>query len=141
MRFFKVAASAVLLVGMVSVYLYAQAKAEGGRIMKDNTGTYSTYAPEQALNSMADWYTAKRADSVGCVVATKYGTTARLKQIYNNSGTLQKIKLVFVNAISTVDDTITFNLNAYSSTGKIPSVKKVVSGAVIDSTIYFIQVN
>lgn len=130
--------AAVALIGHIA----AQAKAEGGYIMKSTTGVYSTYAQEQALNSMADWYTCKRADSVGCVVSTKYGTYTRLKQIYNNSGTVQKIKVIFINRlVSTVADTVTLNINAYSATGKLPSIQKVVEGAIIDSTIYYLQIN
>lgn len=118
---------------------FAQSKAEGGYIMKDLFGGYSTYSQEQALNSMSDWFTMKTADSVGAKnIATKFGTTYRLKQIRNNSGSVQKIKLFFVNAPT---DTITLNLNAYESSGKLPAVKGIISGCVVDSTIYYFQRN
>jgi hypothetical protein len=135
------------IVSLIAVLAFAtlvqaQAKAEGGYIMKSTLGAYSTYSTEQALNSVADWYTCKRADSIGVVVATKYGSTVRLKQIYNNSGSTQYIKVVFVNRlVSTVADTVTLNVPAYGLTGKLPSVLKVVSGAVVDSTVYYLQIN
>jgi len=133
---------AVAVLGCFSL-AQAQAKAEGGYIMKSLTGSYSTYSQEQALNSMSDWFSCKRADSTAVgVVLTKYGTTARLKAIYNNSGSTQKIVVVFLNKLNgSTNDTITLNLGANSSSGKLPSVKSILSGAVVDSTIYFFQQN
>lgn len=139
MRKVLIGLSVLFAVSLVS----AQAKAEGGYIMKSLTGSYSTYSQEQAVNSMADWFSCKRADSTAVgIVLTKYGSTARLKAIYNNSGSVQKVTVIFLNKLNgSTNDTITLNLNAYSSSGKLPAIKQVVSGAVVDSTIYFFQQN
>jgi len=114
----------------------AQAKAEGGYIMKSTAGTYSTWSQDQAANSMADWYTVKVATHDTLTVA-RLGSTYRLKQIYNNSGTVQKVRVIFLQNT----DTVTININTYSATGKLPSVRKILSGAIADSTLYFFQLN
>ena len=128
----------LLFVMALCAVSFAQAKAEGGYIMKALDASYSTYSQEQALNSMSDWYTMKTADSTATTVSTKYGTTYRLKQIRNNSATTQSIKVTFVNVTT---DTVTIKLVAGEVSGKLPAIRRVISGAVSDSTIYYFQRN
>ena len=90
---------------------------------------------DRALNSIADIYTSKDADSVGLVVATKYGTHYKLIQIRNLSNTTQYIPVI----IAETGDTTTHAIPALTGTGKIAVVRKVIEGAVVDSTAYDFQ--
>jgi hypothetical protein len=127
---------AFLLLAGCFASLLSQPKPEGGYIMRSTTGLYSIYAQDQAVNSMADWYTIKTATH-DTLTTARLGATWRIKQIYNNSGSTQKVRVIFLQNT----DTVTINISAYSATGKLPSIKKILSGAVADSTLYFIQVN
>ena len=108
---------------------------EGGYVFKALDGSYSTWSAEQALNSMADWYACKTADSTATTVSSKYGTHYRLKQIANISATTQKYVLINLNTL----DTFKIHLAANSFSGKLPAIKRVISGAVADSTVYYFQ--
>ena len=129
---------AVAVLGCFSL-AQAQAKAEGGYIMKSLTGSYSTWSSEQALNTIASVYIERTADSASSKnFLLKYGSTYRCFRITNNSGTLQKVKVNFINDTNI---TCTYNIPAYSSTPKLPFIKGVISGAVLDSTLYGFQIN
>ena len=107
---------------------------EGGYIVKSTDGSYSQWAAEQALNSMADWYTCATADSANATVSTKYSTRYRLKQIFNISHSTQKYTLTVLNTGATFK----LELPGQSASGKLPAISRVV-GAVADSTVYFFQ--
>lgn len=122
---------AAIIIAAFSVSSFSQA-VRGVQKYVDGKKPLST---DQALNSMADVYTSTDADSVGLVVATKYGTHYRLIQIRNLSGTTQYIKVI----VSNTGDTTVHAIPAFSGTGKIAVVRKVISGAVVDSTAYDFQ--
>jgi len=113
-------------------FLFAQS--EGGIINKNTSGNteLSPWNAEQALASITQPYTCKDADSTAATISTKYGTHYRLAQIRNLSGTTQHYKCSFL----TTGDTAHFSVPSYSATGRIPFVKRVIIGAIVDSTGY-----
>jgi hypothetical protein len=121
------------LIGIVAVSAFSQV-GEGGYVVKSTDGSYSQWSAEQALNSMADWYTCATADSTAATVSTKYSTRYRLKQIYNTSHTTQKYTLTALNTGSTFK----LELPGQTASGKLPAISRVV-GAVVDSTVYYFQ--
>ncbi len=114
-----------VLLGLVSLSF------AGGPEGKISAGLPDSYQ----LASVADWYTTKNAAGSSVVVATTY-SGLKLKGIRNNSGTLQKILF-----ITNIGDTCLYALNAYETSGKLPPIRKIISGAVADSTLYFFQAN
>jgi hypothetical protein len=123
------------IIAIVAVSAFSQI-GYGGYILKSTDGSYSQWAAEQALNSMADWYTVRIADSTGVgVVLTKYGSHHNLKAFANLSASVQKIKYVALNT----NDTGAIAIPAHSTSGKLPAIKKVISGMVVDSTALYFQ--
>jgi hypothetical protein len=125
---------------VVIAFVFHLIAQDGGNLNSDaNTGKYK-WSTEQALNSMADLYLEPEADSVGAVIATKYGTNYRCIRLTNNSGTMQKIRVEFVNRYDNgTRCSTTYNVDANSTTGKIPAILKVISGMVVDSTLLGLQ--
>jgi hypothetical protein len=125
------------LFALIAVCLFAGnifAQSEGGIIQKSSTGAaeYTPWNESQALNAMTQPYTCKMADSTAATVSTKYGTRYRLCRIANVSGTGQRIVASTLNTT----DTIQIYIDAYSVSERLPFIRRVISGAVADSTRY-----
>jgi len=104
--------------------------AGGGYLNPSPTGSFVRWNAEQAINAMSTPYTMIDADSLGCVVATKYGTHYRLIRFANYSGTTQYIKVISDNT----GDTSFVVVPALSVSEKTSVIRKVISGMVADST-------
>jgi hypothetical protein len=96
-----------------------------------------TLSSDMALNSLTGVHSCKKADSVGLLPAVKWGSHYVLKCIYNNSN-VNQIYLI-VDSTAQGLDTFPLNLPAYTISFPLPYVKKIISGAVIDSTLYIMQ--
>lgn len=113
----------------------AFAQSEGGTYNRGGFGTPASLQPwsqEQSIASITQPYTSKIADSTACTVSSKYGANYRLCQIRNLSGSLQKYTVSILGS----NDTTKLVLDAYGSTGRTFFIKRVISGAVVDSTAY-----
>ena len=118
------------VVGVVFVGSILHVWAQGGYLNPSTSASYSRWNTEQALNAMSTPYTMVDADSVGCVIATKYGTHHRLVRFANYSGTTQKIKVISANT----GDTSVVVVPSESVSEKTSVIRKVISGMVVDST-------
>jgi hypothetical protein len=124
---------ALLFVGLFSVSVFAQS--EGGTYNRGGFGTPASLQPwsqDQALASITQPYTSKIADSVSCTVSSKYGANYRLCQIRNLSASVQRYNVSILGS----NDTTQIVLDSYGSTGRTFFIKRVISGAVVDSTAY-----
>lgn len=119
----------IIMVCLFAVSAFAQS--EGGYINKTGDGTTSAWSDNQALNAITQPFTMKMADSTASTITTKYGTHYRLCRIANVSSTDQRIKVVTFNG-----DTSTVLVTAGTCSERLPFIRRVISGAVVDSTRY-----
>lgn len=129
--------AAILFIMAAALSSYSQ---EG--VTKDIPGTAVMFDATRQSASMADWYTAKvlhiSGESGNVVVATKYGSTYRLKDIYNNAGSTATVKFVCRN-VST--DTVTMKIAEYGHSGKLPPILTIVQTGTSDSLVLFFQLS
>jgi hypothetical protein len=121
----------LLFVGLFSVSVFAQSN--GGIINKkfNAPDSLTPWNADQSIASITQPYTSKKADSTACTISSKYGSSFRLAQIRNLSGTMQRYTVILRTG-----DTTQYVCEAYGTTGRTPFIKRVISGAVVDSTAY-----
>jgi hypothetical protein len=97
---------------------------------------------DENQRSMADWdywTNVDISDSTGnLVVATVWGTTARLKGFYNNAATTATVNYTTVSSAG-VTRTLYIKIAALSPSGKLPVVASVIKVGTSDSLSFCFQ--
>jgi hypothetical protein len=125
-----------IIIAVSFICAFASAQSVTGYLNPSNLGSWSRLNTEQALNSMTTVHSCVDADSVAVRPGVKWGASYMLKTVYNNSGSVQIYTIVDSSAQGL--DTFSLKLQAYSMSFPLPYVK-LLSGAVVDSTLYIRQ--